>query len=63
MTTLNGDMDSNIQRKFTDPEVLLLQRLVRKECHNGFITENKLNKIYADVFPTVFLNVRIDNTT
>ena len=43
----------NIRRKFKDSEIIFLQKLVHQECKNGVITENRLRKIYDDIFPMV----------
>ena len=43
----------NIRRKFKDSEIIFLQKLVHQECRNGVLTEKRLRKIYADIFPMV----------
>ena len=37
--------------KFSEPEALILHRLVQQECENGLISEERLVKVYAEMFP------------
>ena len=50
--SVSGD-GSSMRNKFGDSEIFMLQNLVHQECRNGVITENKLRKIYGDIFPMV----------
>ena len=47
----SGKIGKSYLTKFSNPEVLVLQRLVQQECQNGLISEKMLVKVYADMFP------------
>ena len=46
-----GKIGKSYLTKFSEPEVLILHRLVQQECENGLISEERLVKVYTEMFP------------
>ena len=44
-------MGESYLTKFTEPEMLVLHRLVQQECINGLISEERVMKMYIEMFP------------
>ena len=46
-------IEDDIRKRFSDSEMMTIQKLVKQECRNGIVTEKRLRKLYADIFPMV----------
>ena len=46
-----GNIGKSYLTKFTEPEMFVLHRLVQQECINGLISEERLMKVYTEMFP------------